>query len=60
MKLLTPREVAITFGVDHSTVTRWVRKGILKGIRLPSKKGTRSCIRINEEEVKRVLRIKED
>ena len=31
--LLTPREVADLFGVDHKTVTRWAKAGKLTSIR---------------------------
>lgn len=60
MNFLTPSEIATTLGVDRSTITRWVRLGSVKSIRLPSKEGKRGLIRIEEQEVRRLLMIKGD
>ncbi|MFD6097407.1 helix-turn-helix domain-containing protein [Nocardiopsis flavescens] len=35
-ELVTPGEVAALFGVDAKTVTRWVLRGKLPGVRTPS------------------------
>ncbi|MFD6097572.1 helix-turn-helix domain-containing protein [Nocardiopsis flavescens] len=35
-ELVTPGEVAALFGVDTKTVTRWVLRGKLPGVRTPS------------------------
>ena len=34
-RLLTPAEVAVLFGVDPKTVTRWAKTGLIGSIRTP-------------------------
>ena len=34
-RLLTPAEVAVLFGVDPKTVTRWAKAGLIGSIRTP-------------------------
>ncbi len=46
---MTALEVARRFKVDDSTVRRWVRAGLLKGIRLPHR--CRGVIRISRQAV---------
>ncbi|MFD6097845.1 helix-turn-helix domain-containing protein [Nocardiopsis flavescens] len=49
-ELVTPVEVAALFGVDAKTVTRWVLRGRLPGVRTPS-----GHHRFRKEEVLRLL-----
>ena len=49
--LLTPKEVAELLRVHPATVTRWIRLGQIRAVRLPA--GT---YRIPSEEVERLLR----
>lgn len=54
-KLLSAKEVANIFDVDHSTVCRWCRRGWLKHIRLPgglyrfTRDGVQECLQQIQE-----------
>jgi excisionase family DNA binding protein len=52
--LLTVHEVAQLLRVDDTTVRRWLKSGILKGVSLPSR-GKRQAFRIKREDVEAIL-----
>ena len=52
-KLLTTGEVAERLGVSTPTVWRWIQKGLIKAIQLPS-----GQYRVPYEEVERILHSK--
>jgi excisionase family DNA binding protein len=52
--LLTSAEAAKMLRVSHSTITRYVRLGLLDAVRLPS-----GHYRIRQEDVERLLRRQE-
>ena len=49
-RMFKPSEVAKMLNVDRHTVTRWIREGKIKAIKLPSGR-----YGIPESEVKRIL-----
>lgn len=50
MKLLKPSKVAKLLGVDTHTIYRWIEKGYIAAIRLPS-----GQLRIPSSEVERIF-----
>jgi excisionase family DNA binding protein len=48
-ELLTPTEVGKALKVDPKTVTRWIAKGLLRGIKTPG--GQNRCYRTDIEAI---------
>jgi len=54
-ELLTVQEVAEQLRVDVTTVRRWIKGGVLKGVKLPGSPGQKGNYRIHRSEVDAVL-----
>jgi excisionase family DNA binding protein len=54
-ELLTPTEAAKMLRVSHSTITRYIRLGLLDAVKLPS-----GQYRIRREDVEKLLRREQD
>jgi len=53
-RMYTIREVCARLGLAYITVWQWIKKGKIKAVRVGDSK--RSCIRIPESELKRIVR----
>jgi len=54
-ELLTVHEVAKILRVDASTVRRWIKVGVMKSVKLPSRPDQRGKYRIRRSTVDAVL-----
>lgn len=55
-KLMTVREVAARLNISEITVRRWINRGLLNAVDLPSGSRWQRSIRIKESELAKVVR----